>query len=99
MHVKQKARLRPELSPKFLSTLGLNPAEPEPKPKSPARLTTLPLPIQKYYLCIQQVIHLLNSFQFLVTTPITRRQHEEKDMGSSTMQKYTRMLQCAILKT
>ena len=27
MHLKQKARLRPELSPKFLSTLGPNPAQ------------------------------------------------------------------------
>ena len=26
VHLKQKARLRPELSPKFLSTLGPNPA-------------------------------------------------------------------------
>ena len=25
VHVRQKVRLRPELSPKFLSTLGLNP--------------------------------------------------------------------------
>ena len=25
VHLKQKARLRPELSPKFLSTLGPNP--------------------------------------------------------------------------
>ena len=43
VHLKQKARLRPELSPKFLSTLGPNPARtrPEPDPKSPARLTTL----------------------------------------------------------
>ena len=45
MHPRQKARLRPELSPNFLSTLGPNPAqtrpEPEHYPKSPARLTTL----------------------------------------------------------
>ena len=32
VHLQQKARLRPDLSPKFLSTSG---------PKSPARLTTL----------------------------------------------------------
>ena len=31
VHLRQKARLKPELSPKFLSTLGPN----------PARLTTL----------------------------------------------------------
>ena len=45
VHLRQKVRLRPELSPKFLSTLGLNPVrnrpEPEPDLKSPARLTTL----------------------------------------------------------
>ena len=45
VHLRQKARLRPELSPTFLSTLGPNPArirsEPEPDPKSPARLTIL----------------------------------------------------------
>ena len=43
VHLRQKVRLRRELSPKFLSTLGPNPARtrPEPDPKSPARLTTL----------------------------------------------------------
>ena len=45
VHLRQKVRLRPELSPKFLSALGLNPArtlpESELDPKSPARLTTL----------------------------------------------------------
>ena len=35
VHLKQKARLRPDLSPKFLSTSGPNPA------RNPARLTTL----------------------------------------------------------
>ena len=39
VHLRQKLRLRPELSPKFLSTLGPNPARTDPK--SPARLTTL----------------------------------------------------------
>ena len=34
VHLRQKLRLRPELSPKFLSTLG-------PNPKIPARRTTL----------------------------------------------------------
>ena len=37
VHLRQKAHLRPELSPKFSSTLG-------PNPKSPARLTTLIVP-------------------------------------------------------
>ena len=43
LHLRQKVRLRPDLNPKFLSTLGPNPARtrPEPDPKSPARLTTL----------------------------------------------------------
>ena len=43
VHLRQKVRLRPELSPKFMSTLGPNPAQarPEPDPKSPTRLTTL----------------------------------------------------------
>ena len=41
VHLRQKVRLRPKLSPKFLSTLGPSPAKPEPDPKSPARLTTL----------------------------------------------------------
>ena len=44
VQLKQKARLRPELSPKFLSTLGPNPArtrpELKPDPKNPVRLTT-----------------------------------------------------------
>ena len=39
VYVRQKARLRPELSPKLLSTLGQT--QPKPNPKSPARLTTL----------------------------------------------------------
>ena len=41
VHPKLKALPRPELSPKFLSTLART--RPEPDPKSPARLTTLPL--------------------------------------------------------
>ena len=43
VHLRQKARLRPELSPKLSSTLGPKPARTrlEPDPKSPARLTTL----------------------------------------------------------
>ena len=43
VHLRQKVRLRPESSPRFLSTLSPNPARtrPEPNPKSPARLTTL----------------------------------------------------------
>ena len=43
VHLQKKARLRPELSPKFLWTLGPNLAwtRPEPDPKCPARLTTL----------------------------------------------------------
>ena len=39
VHLRQKARLRPELSPKFLSTLGANTVRTHPK--SPGRLTTL----------------------------------------------------------
>ena len=31
VHVRQKVRLRPELSPKFLSTLGPNTARTRPK--------------------------------------------------------------------
>ena len=46
VHLRQKVRLRPELSPKFLSTLDPNRArirpEPEPDPKRPARFTTCP---------------------------------------------------------
>ena len=34
VNLRQKVRLRPELNPKFLSTLA-------PNPKSPAQLTTL----------------------------------------------------------
>ena len=45
VHLRQKARLPPELSPNFLSTLGPNPGrtrpKPEPYPKSPAQLKTL----------------------------------------------------------
>ena len=43
VHVRQKIRLRPELSPTFLSTFGPTWPEPEPDPKSLARLTTPPL--------------------------------------------------------
>ena len=53
VHLRQKVRLRPELSPKFLSTLGPNPTRtrPEPDPKSPARLTTLePLVLEIFVL-------------------------------------------------
>ena len=39
VHLGQKVRLRPELSPNFFLTLGTN--SPEPDPKSPARLATL----------------------------------------------------------
>ena len=35
VHVRQTARLRPELSPKFLSTLGLNPARIQLKKPGP----------------------------------------------------------------
>ena len=41
VHLGQQARLGPELSPNFLSTLGQYPAQSEPDPKSPTRLTTL----------------------------------------------------------
>ena len=46
VHLRQKALLRPELSPKFLSTLGPNPArtrhKPNPtRPENPAGLRTL----------------------------------------------------------
>ena len=41
VHLRQKVRLMPESSTKFLSTLGPNLTEPELDPKSPARLTTL----------------------------------------------------------
>ena len=43
VHLRQEARPMPELSSKFLSTLGLNQAltRPEPDPKRTARLTTL----------------------------------------------------------
>ena len=51
VHLRQKARLRPELSPKFLSTLGPNPARtrPKPDPKNPARLTSLVLWSKIYF--------------------------------------------------
>ena len=35
VHLRQKARLKPELSPKFLSTLGLNPARTRTRPEKP----------------------------------------------------------------
>ena len=43
VHLRQKARLRFELSLKFLPTSGPNPprTRPELEPKSPARFTTL----------------------------------------------------------
>ena len=34
-HLRQKARLRPKLSPKFLSTLGPNPARTRPEKPGP----------------------------------------------------------------
>ena len=43
VHLRQKVRLRPKLSPKFLLTSGPNPAqtrlEPGPKPTRKARTT------------------------------------------------------------
>ena len=39
VHVRQKTRLRPELSPKFCQLQAR--IRPKPDPKSPARLTTL----------------------------------------------------------
>ena len=41
VHLRQKARLKPELSPKFCQLSAQT--RPKPDPKSPARLTTLPL--------------------------------------------------------
>ena len=35
VHLRQNARLRSKFSPKFLSTLGPNPARPEPLPEKP----------------------------------------------------------------
>ena len=35
VHLKPKARLRSELSPKFLSTLGPNPARTQTRPEKP----------------------------------------------------------------
>ena len=35
VHLRQKVRLRPELSPKFLSTLGPNPARTRTRPEKP----------------------------------------------------------------
>ena len=35
VHLKQKARLRPELSPTFLSSLGPNPARTRPEKPGP----------------------------------------------------------------
>ena len=35
VHVRQKVRLRPELSPKFFSTLGPNPARTRTRSKKP----------------------------------------------------------------
>ena len=35
VHLKQKVRLKPELSPKFLSALGLDPARTRPKKPGP----------------------------------------------------------------
>ena len=35
VHLRQKLRLRPELSPKFLSTLGPNPARTQTRPEKP----------------------------------------------------------------
>ena len=35
VHLRQKARLRPELNPKFVSTLGPNPARTQPEQPGP----------------------------------------------------------------
>ena len=35
VHVRQKVRVRPELCPKFLSTLGPNPARTRARPEKP----------------------------------------------------------------
>ena len=51
VRLRQKVRLRPESSPKFLSTLGPNPARtrPEPDPKGPARPATLQSAIETFF--------------------------------------------------
>ena len=41
VQLKQKARLRPELSPKFLSTLGPNPARTRREKPGPTYYTVL----------------------------------------------------------
>ena len=42
VHLRQKVRLRPELSPKFLLTLGPNPARTQPEKPGPT-YTSVPL--------------------------------------------------------
>ena len=45
VHRRQKVLFRPELSPKFLSTLGPNPARTQARPEKPGpTYTTLPNP-------------------------------------------------------
>ena len=58
VHLKQKARLRPELSPKFLSTLDPKPARTRTRPKKPA------LTYNSETQCCQQ---LANAATFLLT--------------------------------
>ena len=45
VHLIQKVRLRPELSPKFLSTSGPNPARTRPEKPGPTYNSEIPLPI------------------------------------------------------
>ena len=65
VHPRQKVRLRPDLSPKFLSALGPNPAQPDPK--SPARLTSL--------VCVQNDIWMSPDFPMVFPTHINLRKH------------------------
>ena len=47
VHLRQKECLRPELSPKFLSTLGPNPARTRPEPAQTRPENPGPNPIEK----------------------------------------------------
>ena len=58
VHLRQKARLRPELSPKFLSTLGLNPARTQPEKPGPTYNSERPYVLVKLKKNVQKHAHL-----------------------------------------
>ena len=62
VHQRQKARLRPELSPKFLSTSGSNPARSRPEKPGPTFNSASSSMSILFLFCPLVLLHILLSF-------------------------------------